>query len=102
MSLAVKGLNRDGSQYQLGLSLYFRFVCHPICSSSALTHESFDLVKFIQKSGSSLGLVLDKRYHSSTHLLDMRLTEVNRQVSEDDDWQIPAPVHTLRGSISIK
>ena len=69
MSLAVKGLNRDGSPYKLGLSLYFRFVCHPICSSSALTHESFDLVKFIQKSGSSLGLVLDKRYHSSTHLL---------------------------------
>ena len=57
MSLGVKGLNRDGNQYQLGLSLYFQFVCHPICSSSALTHESFDLVKFIQKSGSSLRLV---------------------------------------------
>ena len=55
----MKELNTDGSQYKLGLSysLYFRFVCLPTCSSSALTYESFDLVKFIRKSGSSVRLV---------------------------------------------
>ena len=41
-----------------------------------------------------------REHHSSTHLLDM-LTEVNRQVSEDDYLQIPAPVHTLRGKVFL-
>ena len=41
-----------------------------------------------------------RRYHSTTHLLDM-LTEVNRRVAENEDLQIPAPAHTLRKKVFL-
>ena len=41
-----------------------------------------------------------RRYHSTTHLLDM-LTEVNRRVAENEDLQISAPTHTLRKKVFL-